>query len=313
MKLEPQSAEATGVQEPTPKVSVGLPLRNGAEYLREALDSILAQSFHDFELVICDNASTDESFSICEEYAERDSRIRLYRNEENVGGAGNYNKVFELSRGEYFKWAAHDDICEETLLERCVAALDAKQLAVIAFPRTRYVDAAGGVQRVSTPGLSVRAHRPVDRVRRLIDLAIRDDDVYMSIFGLFRRDALARSARIATHVASDQTLLLELALQGDFEEVDEPLFVRRMHDETSMIRDRRPHAQARWFDPKHGRRVVMPVWGLWRAHNRVIRVSRLGFGGRWACYWHLTRRFLRRWPALLGEIKKAAFQLVGLR
>ena len=92
-----------------PRVSIGLPVLNGEKYVAEALDAILAQSFLDFELIISDNASTDATPDICADYARRDARIRLHRHPSNLGAAPNFNFVFQRSRGEYFKWAAHDD------------------------------------------------------------------------------------------------------------------------------------------------------------------------------------------------------------
>src|SRR5690242_6344650 len=93
----------------SPKVSIGLPVYNGERFLAEAIDSVLAQTFTDFELIISDNASTDRTPEICKAYAEKDSRIRYYRNEENQGASWNFNRVFELSRGMCFQWLAHDD------------------------------------------------------------------------------------------------------------------------------------------------------------------------------------------------------------
>ena len=79
-----------------PRVSIGLPVCNGENYLKQALDSIMAQTYTDFELIISDNASTDRTAQICKEYANRDPRIRYYRNEKNLGAARNFNYVFEL-------------------------------------------------------------------------------------------------------------------------------------------------------------------------------------------------------------------------
>lgn len=92
-----------------PKVSIGLPVYNGARYVREALDSLLAQTFTDFELIVSDNASTDETEGICREYAARDSRIRYIRQPVNRGAMGNFLFVLEEARGPYFMWAAGDD------------------------------------------------------------------------------------------------------------------------------------------------------------------------------------------------------------
>src|SRR5262245_38039803 len=100
-----------GQMSSSPRVSIGMPVRNGEPFIADAIDSLLAQTLTDFELIICDNASTDRTQEICGEYAAQDARIRYYRNPTNLGPAQNHNKCFELSRGEYFRWHAHDDMC----------------------------------------------------------------------------------------------------------------------------------------------------------------------------------------------------------
>ena len=107
----------------SPRVSIGLPVYNGERFLVQAIESVLAQTFEDFELIVCDNASTDASGAIAQTYVERDSRVRYFRNASNLGAARNFNRTFELSRGEYFKWLAADDLIAPTYLERCLAAL----------------------------------------------------------------------------------------------------------------------------------------------------------------------------------------------
>src|SRR3954471_8256298 len=103
-----------------PLLSIGLSVYNGEPFIREALDSLLSQTFRDFELIVSDNASTDGTSEICEAYAARDSRVRYYRNEKNMGAGWNTRRVFSLARGQYFKWAACDDICAPEFLERCI-------------------------------------------------------------------------------------------------------------------------------------------------------------------------------------------------
>ena len=93
-----------------PKLSIGLPIYNGEKFLEQAIESLLSQTFKDFEIIICDNASTDKTHEICKAYVARDNRIHYYRNETNIGCARNFARVFELSSGEYFKWAAYDDL-----------------------------------------------------------------------------------------------------------------------------------------------------------------------------------------------------------
>jgi glycosyltransferase involved in cell wall biosynthesis len=100
-----------------PKITVGMPVYNGEDTLRPVLDSLLAQSFSDFELVISDNASMDDTANICQEYAAKDSRIRYVRQEKNLGGIGNFKFVFDEAQCEYFMWAASDDIRSPDFIE----------------------------------------------------------------------------------------------------------------------------------------------------------------------------------------------------
>src|SRR5262245_49168770 len=103
-----------------PRVSIGMPVYNGERFLKDAIDSLLAQRFEDFELIILDNASTDRTEEICRTYADQDNRIRYVRNEENIGLARNFNRAFQLSSGEYFKWASADDVCHRDLVASCL-------------------------------------------------------------------------------------------------------------------------------------------------------------------------------------------------
>src|SRR5688500_7627492 len=105
--LPPSALMAQSRTDP-PLLSIALPVYNGERYLRETLDSLLNQSFADYELVIVDNASTDATEAIAREYADGDGRITYHRNPENVGAARNFNAAFEMTSGRYFKWAAHD-------------------------------------------------------------------------------------------------------------------------------------------------------------------------------------------------------------
>jgi glycosyltransferase involved in cell wall biosynthesis len=106
-----------------PLVSIGLPVYNGEKYVREAIDSLLAQSLTDFELLISDNASTDDTRRICEAYARRDSRVRYLRQPENIGAGRNFEFVLDNARGKFFMWAAHDDAWAANWLEVLVSAI----------------------------------------------------------------------------------------------------------------------------------------------------------------------------------------------
>ena len=116
-----------------PRLSIGMPVFNGEKYLKQALASILAQTHQDFQLIISDNAFTDRTQQICLDYVAKDSRIHYYRNKKNLGGPKNYNCVFELSSGEYFKWAAYDDVLAPEFLKKCVDVLDKDTSIVVLF------------------------------------------------------------------------------------------------------------------------------------------------------------------------------------
>jgi len=101
-----------------PKISIGMPVYNGAKYIREALDSLLGQTFTDFELIISDNASTDNTEAICREYAAKDERIRYIRQPHNLGASANFKFVLDEAQGEYFMWAAADDVWDKNWIEK---------------------------------------------------------------------------------------------------------------------------------------------------------------------------------------------------
>jgi glycosyltransferase involved in cell wall biosynthesis len=93
-----------------PRLSIGLPVYDGENYLAESLDALLGQSYEDFELIISDNASTDGTADIRRRYQKQDLRIRHIRQPRNFGLAPNHNFVFEQARGELFKRAPHNDL-----------------------------------------------------------------------------------------------------------------------------------------------------------------------------------------------------------
>jgi glycosyltransferase involved in cell wall biosynthesis len=139
--------EGAALADGLPRVSIGLPVYNGERHLPAALDSLLAQTYRDFELIISDNALTDRTEEICRGYAARDSRIRYHRSPVNRGMIWNHDRVFHLARGEYFKWVGHDDLYDPDMLRHCVEALDRDPGAVLAMVGKVDIDAEGRVFR----------------------------------------------------------------------------------------------------------------------------------------------------------------------
>src|SRR5438445_9254453 len=152
-----------------PKVSVGLPVYNGERYLQNALTSLLEQDFEDFELIVCDNASTDGTGEICRFFAQKDARIRYFRNETNIGLSANHNRTFELSTGQYFKWAAHDDDFPRAMLTRFVSVMEESEPCVsVVYSPCEYIDEVGSVQGVDSDSVNSNDPWPHKRLAHLL-------------------------------------------------------------------------------------------------------------------------------------------------
>jgi glycosyltransferase involved in cell wall biosynthesis len=208
-----------------PKVSIGLAVFNGEKYLKAAIDSILSQTFTDFELIICDNASSDRTEQICREYAAKDSRIRYHRNATNIGGLNNEHRTFELSRGQYFRLAAHDDILAPTLVEKCVRVLDSNPSVVLCYSTTIKIDEQGKYWGTIDSDLGT-SKEPDKRFRDLT----RQHDCEIA-YGLVRANILRKTELQPNYPESDYGFICELSLYGQFYRIPEPLFYRRYHSQ----------------------------------------------------------------------------------
>ncbi|RMH01033.1 MAG: glycosyltransferase family 2 protein [Chloroflexi bacterium] len=269
-----------------PKVSIGLPVFNGERYLAQAINSILAQTFTDFELIISDNGSTDQTEAICRAYAAKDGRIQYERHHENRGAAWNYNRVFALSRGQYFKWAAADDYLANTFLEKCVQILDSRPEVVLCFCWFDDVDEHS--QRIQTRQAVTRAGLPQPHAR-FRDLAlVRPVYTCEEVFGLIRRSVLVRTRLIDYFPDSDRTLLAELGLYGPFYEIPEVLFYHRLHNQSSVAERPSRHQRVVWFNPAAANRLVFPNWHQFWATWRVIWRVPLSLSERAKCHWHMV-------------------------
>ena len=209
---------------PSPRLSVGLPVFNGERVICEALDALLGQTFEDFELIVSDNGSTDGTSDACREYAARDTRVRYIRQPRNIGLVPNHIFVMEQARGEFFKWAAHDDLYARHLLERCVQALDEDPGVVLADSWSAMIDSNGIVIGTFEDRVVVDAPRTPDRFRSML-FDGWDDYTY----GVIRTRALRHMTKRGSYHFADRTLNAELALYGRFSLVPEWLYFRREH------------------------------------------------------------------------------------
>lgn len=277
-----------------PLVSVGLAVYNGEKYLRQAIDSILAQTFTDFELIISDNASIDRTAEICQEYAAQDPRIRYSRNAENIGGANNENLTFRLSHGKYFRLAAHDDVCAPLLLEKCVRALEADPSIVLCHTIVVDIDEMGNPLRTVNTNRAT-SPKPHERLREMATLYHGCEETY----GLIRADVMRKTALEMNYTDSDRSFLSELCLYGKFQIVPEPLFFRRTHAEMSTRVYPDWYQRMEWFDPKNKYKITFPNWQQFFHYLRMIARAPLPFDERVKCYQYmlywLTREYHGRW------------------
>jgi glycosyltransferase involved in cell wall biosynthesis len=285
-----------------PRVSIGLPVYNGENYLAGAVESLLAQTYTDFELIICDNASTDGTEAICREYALRDNRVRYQRNAANLGASPNHNLTVELARGDYYKLAAHDDIYRPSFLEKCVEVLDREPEVVLAYTKTHMI--TGSNERV------LRHYE--DELRTgAIAPHIRFGDVIMEdlpgfrVFGVMRTEVLCRTPLWQSFGGADKMLVARMALLGPFREVPEFLFVYRWHAAQSSELRNEPEKYYEWWDPANAGKVVFPTWRY--LYELLASVSRapLEWVERMRCYAAVARWVRSRRSDLVMDFGRA--------
>jgi len=282
-----------------PLASIGLPVFNGAQFLGEALEALLNQTYRNIEIAISDNASTDATPDICARYASLDRRIRYSRLSENIGGIPNHNRVFSLSTGKYFMWAAHDDLVLPSYVDKCVEILEKDASAVLAYAKTSIIDEAGQVQRLMVGSHSASAPRAAERFREFTHLT----SMLEAFFGLIRREVLEKTMLHLPHPGSDRLLLAELSLRGRFVQIPEYLFKRRLHAGRSIgvhpdIRERYS-----WIVPAFKHKRVFPHWGYLAGYARAIFRTPLAFRDKASCAIAVLRMIRYSWRELLDDLR----------
>jgi glycosyltransferase involved in cell wall biosynthesis len=255
----------------TPRISIGLPVYNGERFLPETLDSLLAQTYEDFELIISDNASTDRTEQICRDYITKDRRISYYRNTTNLGATNNYRKVFELASGEYFRWANADDLFAPESLARCIEVLDHEPLVVLAYPKTKFIDEHGRLISDYEDDLHLVDNTATERFIQVLDRLGRVNGIY----GLVRTESLRKTKLIRNFVGGDLPLIAELSLYGKFWRIPEFLFYRRLHPHAYSAYKKVEQLQE-FFDPKSKGTVPLTEWRRLVAHFDSVGRAPLG-------------------------------------
>jgi glycosyltransferase involved in cell wall biosynthesis len=292
-----------------PRVSIGLPVYNGERYLAQAIQSALDQTYTDFELIISDNASTDGTQSICEQFAASDQRIQYHRLSENKGAAWNFNHVFSLAKGEYFCWLAHDDKLAPDFLQEFVQVLDNDSESVLVYSKVLIIDEHDVPISEFDIAMRTGSARPS---QRFYDLLMVWHNCY-AVFGLIRSNALRKTDLIGAYSFGDAVLLAKLGLIGKFYKVDKTLFISRSHDQQSnrmynVWVDH--HAYDRWFIARGGK-IHLPQWDVLFDHLSMVREAQMNLTERIFCYgaivrWSIRYRKLlfKDWVAAIRSILK---------
>jgi glycosyltransferase involved in cell wall biosynthesis len=272
-----------------PPLTIGLPVYNAEKYVAQALDSLMDQTYGDFKIIISDNASTDRTPEICNEYVRRDKRILYSRNAANIGASPNFNRVFALSESPYFKWATADDYWAPTMLEKCLNVVASDPTVALCYPLATLVDADGSNPRSYDDALHLMQDSPRERFIALME-KIRLSHQHQ---GVAKSGMLKRTLMLGTHVGSDINLLAELVLYGKFYEYPERLFFRRFHqDSGSWARNSDEH-QARRYYAASAPRMAYVGWRQHYSFFRAVTRAPLTLRDRIALYRYLGRRL--RW------------------
>jgi glycosyltransferase involved in cell wall biosynthesis len=293
----------TGPRDPgRPRVTVGLPVFNGENYIAETLACFLGQTFTDLEVVVSDNASTDRTREIVEEVAARDARVRYVRQAENVGGAENYNVVFHEARSEYFTWTAHDDLRSPNWVEQAVAALDARPDAALAISDAMRINAHGTPYHTYPIRPEIYAAAIGDRFRA----SLRQNPILM-IFGMARSEAIRRTCLHEHYTGSDWGVTGGLALQGPIVHVDDATFYYRAHSQSLTSRFARKKWWQRsdfeaWFAPERGELIVFPSWRRLRSYARSVLAAPVPLRTRLRLLVTLARTFVVDDRAYLAKL-----------
>jgi glycosyltransferase involved in cell wall biosynthesis len=228
-----------------PLVTIGVPVYNGAAFLTQTLESLLAPKLADFELLIADNASTDATPQICAAFAARDPRVRVIRHPVNIGAPRNWNCLVHEARGTYFKWASSSDRCAPGLLESCVKVLEADPGVVLCYGRTQLTDGDGRPTEVYAGDQDIQLPRPSERFEKVC----RELRLNNPMCGVIRTAALRRTGLDRLYPGGDMVLTAELALYGRICLLPEVTLYRRLSEGTftSMLT---PLQAQRMYDPQ---------------------------------------------------------------
>jgi glycosyltransferase involved in cell wall biosynthesis len=208
-------------------VSIGMPVYNEEQFIELAIVSILNQDYKNFELIISDNASTDQTKNICLKYSKIDTRIRFCTRDQTTDATTNFNYVASIAKGDFFMWASGHDLRNSSFISRCVTTLENSNSIVLCYSDAIWIDSKGNNIGDEHSDLDTVG---MDRIKRINKVFWNLGYAY-PIYGLFRKDILDTILPSQKVLGSDILLLNELAAIGDFARIPESLFyIRKLSD-----------------------------------------------------------------------------------
>jgi len=284
---------------PTPPVTIGLPVYNSERFIEQSLNSLLAQTYSNFVLIISDNASTDSTPLICKRYAAADARVKYFRNDTNIGNPRNFNRIVELTETPYLKWSTADDFWEPTFLERAMEVMERDPTIALCYPQAVLVDADGRNPKMYDDVLHLVQEDPAERFIALLERI----KLAHQHLGVIRMAYLRQTHLLGVHVGSDINLLAELTLYGKFLELPHRLFFRRFHKDSGSWKRDDPEHQAKRYHASDRKRVDRTT--RWRTHLSfffAVGRSPLPVKSKARLYGHLLRRMYWDRHGLIGEV-----------
>lgn len=282
------------------RISIGLPVYNGEAFVAGAIESVLAQTLRDFELIISDNASMDRTGGICRAYAARETRIRYILQQRNLGAAANFNATLAHATSPYFKWLAHDDTIEPTFLETCVGFLERNPSYVLAAAKATICDADMTAVEAYDYDLDAESDDVAERVRS----QIRGHQCH-EIMGVIRTQTLRRTPPMGSHFAGDAVLLIRLVLQGKFYEAPERLMNFRHHASQSARYRTNLRKYMEWWDVRNAGRITFPYWKVFREYLASLWMYDMSARDRLRCLGHVLAWAVRRRRPLASDVMAA--------
>ncbi len=267
-----------------PKLSIGMPIFNAEKFLRNRLDSILSQTFFDFELIISDDASTDSTSNICREYLLKDKRIRYIRQEQNIGMSANFYFVLDKANAKYFCWAAQDDITLSGFIEKNIDALDNNKNLICSVSKIKFV---GKVideliiskkdsklkkigKKIRKSLINVNTQSLTGSYENKVRKFLSNGGSSLAQYGIYRRDILKKSVELPGFHGDEWAIVLSALKYGDINVVDETLMHKFVGDTVSskgmisLIMQFKPNFLAK----------IIPYYDItkWCIHNLGIKL-----------------------------------------